>query len=139
MITVGLLLACGGPPAPPPYEGIVQVAGIVHGWDGTGDVAVEACGAGTLVEADNTFVTELDSACELRLVWERDGARALGPWTALHATGPVVGVALTLPPESALEPLPAEALAERQAIIDAAIDQLEASPEAPAQSVRDDW
>ncbi len=98
-------LACGS--SVPSYEGQVQVVGLVKGWDGTGDVAVEACGAGTLVEPDGSFVAEMHGSCALRLVWERDLARAVGPWVQLRPAAARIGLTLQLPDAADLKPLSA--------------------------------
>ena len=109
--------------------------GIVRGWDGTGDVAVEACGSGALVDEDGGFTAHMASSCDVRVVWERSESRATGPWTALNATGPVVKIALDMPDPRFLRPLSNEAKRERQGYIRSAqkqldgIDESEASPE----------
>jgi hypothetical protein len=121
-----LLISCGSFEPAEPYVGDVQVFGLVRGWDGTGDVAIEACGAGTLVEPDGGFAAAMDSQCELRVVWERNDHRARGPWQPLKATGPVVKVVLEMPDAGAMRPLSQDALREKAGYIRSAQRQLDA-------------
>ncbi len=124
-----LLLACGASEPTPPYVGEVDVFGIVRGWDGSGDVAIEACGAGTLVEADGGFAAHMASSCAVRVVWERDDSRARGPWIALNATSPIVKIALDMPDPELLKPLSPEALREKEGYIRSAQGQLDGDDE----------
>jgi len=126
------ILGCGVSEPSPPFEGEVDVYGIVRGWDGTGDVAVEACGQGTLVDEEGGFVTRVDSSCALRVVWETADHRARGPWHPLDATGPEVRVVLEMPEPRHLRRLSAEAMREKEGYIRSAQRQLDAEPPSEA-------
>ena len=132
-----VLLACSSAPQVTPHAGPVDIVGVVHGWDGSGDVAVEACGLGALVEPDGAFAMHLKTVCDVRVVWESAEARARGPWVPVAAVGPVVWVDLKMPDR--LKPLSADELREKDAFIRSAIDQLHggepAAGEAAGQAV----
>jgi len=133
-VFVLLLIACGVTEPATPYVGDVDVFGIVKGWDGSGDVAIEACGSGTLVDENGGFVAQMASTCDLRVVWERSDSRATGPWTPLNATGPIVKIALDLPDPKYLRPLSDDALREKRGYIRSAQKQLDAAQNPDGQS-----
>ncbi len=108
----------------------VQVIGRVRGWDRSGDVAVEACGVGVLVDDDAAFGLATDASCELRVVWEREGARAVGPWHALKVRDGVARMVLPMPDLAALKLLTVSEQAERNAFLESARQQLEAGADA---------
>ena len=130
-----LLGACAGEPAPRPHTGPVDVFGRVLGWDGTGDVAVEACGIGALAEPDGAFALQLETVCDVRVVWETRDARARGPWTPLVAVGPQVWVELEVP--SRLRPLSVEERQEKDAFIQSATEQLHGVPAAGGEAANE--
>jgi len=125
------LLACRSAepiPAPsPPNAEPVEVRGAVSGWDGTGDVAIEACGRGALVDEEtHGFGMWTTSDCALRVVWERSGSRAEGAW---HDLPPPVAdgwVEVVLPMPADLQPLSPAEKAYREAVIRDAQRQLDA-------------
>ena len=124
MVYVLLLLACGATDPVQPFVGDVDVYGFVTGWDGTGDVAVEACGVGTLIGTDGGFAARMNSTCEIRVVWEKVDQRARGPWRGLGATGPEVRIVLEMPEPHHLQRLSPEALREKEGYIRSAQRQL---------------
>jgi hypothetical protein len=129
------LLACSAPAPETPTAAVVEaveVRGTVRGWDGTGDVAIEACGRGALVDEEgHRFEMWTASDCPLRVVWERDSRRAEGAWHDLPA--PVAGgwIEVALPMPTELQPLSPDQKAYREAVIRDAQRQLDArDPEA---------
>jgi len=122
----------------------VDVTGSVSGWDGTGDVAIEACGRGALVDpSDHSFAMRTETGCDLRVVWEREGHRAVGAWHD-QAEGrptppiaddgtPAVHVVLPMPEAAALMPLTEAERAYRREVIREAQDRL-LEPVTPEES-----
>jgi len=106
----------------------IDVVGVVRGWDGTGDVAIEACGRGALVDDDgHGFMMRTATGCALRVVWERPGQRAVGAWHGLDEGEPVAAVAddgvpavrlvLPMPEAATLRPLSDDEQRYREAVI----------------------
>ena len=143
-LLLALFVACavddGGPgapaaPAPEVVSVPVDVVGVVQGWDGTGDVAIEACGRGALVaEEGHGFAMRTATGCALRVVWERPGQRAVGPWHGLDEGEPVAAVAddgvpavrvlLPMPEAATLRPLSHDEQRYREAVIQEAQELL---------------
>lgn len=136
------LLACspvdqGARPQPAPVvdtHRLITVVGAVTGWDGSGDVAIEACGEGALVDdRQHTFDLATHPGCDLRVVWERDDHRAEGPWHPFEVgESDLVTVVLPMPEPTALRPLSASEQEYREASIRKANEQLHQQAPQPA-------